>query len=118
MASAQAATPSAPTEPYAGINMPQLGTFMDPSTDGHPITAGVDFGPGPGSDALPKGFGNNTRPDENQQIIKDYLPDLAVAAQSKDAPDSFKRFVNYLIQNSQGINPNGWCGMDAWKSFW
>lgn len=82
--------------PYGGVNMPQLGTLMDPTTDDLPITAGLDFGPGPGSEALPKQFQNNTRPQENMQIVKDYLPDLAMAAQSPNAPDSFKQFVNYL----------------------
>jgi hypothetical protein len=108
MASAQAATPSAPSNPYEGINMPQLGTLFDPTTrPDEPITAGVDFGPGPGSEALPKNLMNNTRMDENAKIAAQYLPDLAFAAQSPNAPDSFKRFVNYLIENSQGINPNG-----------
>lgn len=96
------------TTPEASPLMPQLGTFMDPTNNpSEPITAGVDFGPGPGSEVLPKGFGNNTRPIENAQIIKQYLPDLAFAAQSQDAPDSFKRFVNYLIENTQGPNING-----------
>jgi hypothetical protein len=40
---------------------------------------------------------NNTRPDENAMLAKQYLPDLVIAAQSKDAPDSFKRFVNFLM---------------------
>ena len=101
MASAQAATPSAPQEPYQGINLPQLGTLFDPTTrPNEPITAGVDFGPGPGSEALPQGLVNNTRIDENAKIAAQYLPDLAMAARSPDAPDSFKNFVNYLIQNA------------------
>ena len=108
MASAQAATPSAPASPYEGINMPQLGTLFDPTTrPDEPITAGVDFGPGPGSEALSKNLMNNTRIDENAKIAQQYLPDLAYAAKSPDAPDSFKRFVNYLIENAQVMNPNG-----------
>lgn len=108
MASAQAATPSAPANPYGDINMPQLGTLFDPTTrPDEPITAGVDFGPGPGSDVLPKNLMNNTRADENAKIAAQYLPDLAFAAKSPNAPDSFKRFVNYLIENSQGLNSNG-----------
>jgi hypothetical protein len=82
---------------YGGINMPQLGTLLDPTTNpAEPISAGVDFGKGVDSSALPKNFQNNTRPDENAAIMANYLPDLAVAAQSPNAPDSFKRFVNYL----------------------
>jgi hypothetical protein len=99
VASAKAAGVTTSQAPYEGINMPQLGTLLDPTTNpSEPITAGVDFGPGPGMEALPKGFGNNTRPDENQEIVKNYLPDLAFAARSKNAPDSFKRFVNYLME--------------------
>jgi hypothetical protein len=108
MASAQAATPSAPSSPYEGINMPQLGTLFDPTTrPDEPITAGVDFGPGPGSEALSRSVVANTRIDENAKIAQQYLPDLAMAARSPNAPDSFKRFVNYLIENSQGSSLNG-----------
>jgi hypothetical protein len=99
VASAKAAGVTTSQAPYEGINMPQLGTLMDPTSNpSEPITAGVDFGPGPGMESLPKGFGNNTRPDENAEIVKNYMPDLAFAAQSKNAPDSFKRFVNYLME--------------------
>lgn len=99
VAATKAAGVTTSQNPYEGINMPQLGTLMDPTNNpSEPITAGVDFGPGPGMEALPKNFGNNTRPDENQQIVKNYLPDLAYAAQSKNAPDSFKRFVNFLME--------------------
>jgi hypothetical protein len=99
VAATKAAGVTTSQSPYEGVNMPQLGTLMDPTNNpSEPITAGVDFGPGPGSEALPKGFGNNTRPDENAEIVKNYLPDLAFAAQSKNAPDSFKRFVNFLME--------------------
>jgi hypothetical protein len=106
--SVKASTPSVSQSPYEGINMPQLGTLFDPTNrPDEPITAGVDFGPGPGSEVLPKNLVNNTRIDENAKIAAQYLPDLAFAARSPDAPDSFKRFVNYLVENAQGINPNG-----------
>jgi hypothetical protein len=109
VASVNAATPSAPAEPYQGINMPQLGTLFDKTTrPDEPITAGVDGNtPGPGSEVLPQGLMNNTRIDENAKIAAQYLPDLAMAAKSPDAPDSFKNFVNYLIQNSQSAAQNG-----------
>lgn len=75
----------------------QLGTLLDDTTNPmEPLTAGSDFGPGPGSEVLPKNLTANTRPDENAAIIANYLPDLIQAASYKDAPDSFKRFVNYL----------------------
>lgn len=86
-------TASAPAAP-----MPELRTLLSPDTNPmEPMTAGSDFGPGVGSNALPKNLSANTRPDENKAIIAQYLPDLVQAASYKDAPDSFKRFVNYLM---------------------
>lgn len=84
---------SAPKSP-----MPSLGTLLDETNNpAEPITAGVDFGPGPGSDVLPKNINANTRPDENAAIVQKYLPTLLQAAQMQDTPDSYKRFVNYLL---------------------
>jgi hypothetical protein len=84
--------------PYDGMNFPQLGTLFDPDTNPmEPMTTGVDGFRGAGEEALPKNLVNNTRPDENAAIARQYLPDLVIAAQSPDAPDSFKRFVNYLM---------------------
>ncbi len=100
--SVKASTPASSGPAYGGMNFPQLGTLMDPSTrPEEPITAGVDFGDGPGSEVLPQGFNNNTRPDENALLARQYLPELVIAARSQDAPDSFKRFVNYLVAESQ-----------------
>ena len=97
VATTKAAMPS-PSEPYAGMNFPELGTIFDPDTNPmEPMTTGIDGFRGAGSEALPKNLRNNTRPDENAAIAKQYLPDLVIAAQSPDAPDSFKRFVNYLM---------------------
>lgn len=97
VATTKAAMPSQ-SEPYAGMNFPELGTIFDPDTNPmEPMTTGVDFGRGAGSEALPKNLVNNTRIEENAAIAKQYLPDLVIAAQSPDAPDSFKRFVNYLM---------------------
>jgi hypothetical protein len=91
--SASPAAASMPPMPQ----MPSIGSLLDPTNNPEePITAGVDFGPGPGSDAMPKGLSANTRPDENAALVAQYLPDLIQAASYKDAPDSFKRFVNYL----------------------
>ena len=61
-----------------------------------PITAGVDFGPGPGSEALPNNISAETRGTDNTAIIKKYYPALVKATQLPDAPDSYKRFISYL----------------------
>ena len=93
-----AATPKPTAAAPAPSGMPSLGTLLDETNNpSEPITAGVDFGPGPGSDALPKNINANTRPDENQMIIQKYMPTLLQAASLSDAPDSFKRFVNFLL---------------------
>jgi hypothetical protein len=87
-----------PEARYGGMNFPELGTLFDPDTNPmEPMTTGVEGFRGAGPEALPQGFQNNTRPDENLALAQQYLPDLVIAAQSKDAPDSFKRFVNYLM---------------------
>lgn len=94
---AQVPMPTEAGVDLSGISMPQLGTFDDPTNNpSEPISAGSDFGRGVGSDALPKNISANTRPDENKMIIDKYMPDLIAAAAHQDAPDSFKRFVNYL----------------------
>lgn len=96
MAKAATGTSAAPSSVPSAM-LPQLQTLMD-NIGGvaGPITAGMDIGAGPGSDALPKNLSGDTRPDENTAIVARYLPDLAYAASFADAPDSFKRFVNYL----------------------
>lgn len=62
-----------------------------------PITAGVDFGEGPGREALPYEFSQDPRQIENLNIVKRYLPDLMVAARLPDAPDSYKAFLSFLM---------------------
>jgi hypothetical protein len=85
--------------PQAPIFSKPLGTLLDPTNNpSEPVTAGVDAGPGPGSDILPKNISANTRPDENKMIVQKYLPTLLAAANLPDTPDSYKRFINYLLE--------------------
>lgn len=98
MMAQQASAPMAKAAPAASGQLPQLRDLLSPTAfPEEPITAGVDYGPGPGSDVLPKNIDANTRPDENKAIIDKYMPALLQAAQMDDAPDSYKRFVNYLL---------------------
>lgn len=55
-----------------------------------PVTAGAPFGPGPGPEARRSGM------DQDMEMLKQYLPDLEVAAGFRNAPSSFKMLVNYL----------------------
>lgn len=65
-------------------------------TDFRPITDGIDFGAGRGPEALPAKLTNPINQDPNVDIIKRYLPDLMNATRLPGAPDSYRRFVNYL----------------------
>jgi hypothetical protein len=56
------------------------------------------MGPGPGSEILPKNISADTRVDENKMIVQKYLPTLMQAANLPDTPDSYKRFINYLLE--------------------
>lgn len=63
-----------------------------------PITAGASVGAGPGPEVLPKSLTGDIRDQENAQIVAKYIPMLVEAAKIPDAPDSYKRFVNTLIE--------------------
>lgn len=66
------------------------------SQDDLPISDGVDVGRGRGSEALPPALNSDMRITENIDLMKKYLPDLIDAARLPDAPDSYKRLVNYV----------------------
>lgn len=84
-------------QPAPERSLPKLDTLLDNIGGKYSdITDGTSVGSPIGPDALPKNISANTRPDENMAITKRYLPDLVQAASFPDAPDSFKRFVNYL----------------------
>ena len=65
----------------------------DPSV---PTSNGIDFGRGGDSSTLPNSINPDRRQIENIDLIKKYLPDLLNATRLPGAPDSYKRFVNYL----------------------
>lgn len=65
-----------------------------------PLTAGIDSGPGPGSEILPSPQ-KDYEADVNE--IARYLPSLEVAASFDGAPRSFKAAVRYL----QGMRRSG-----------
>jgi len=70
--------------------------LTDPTNrPGEPLTAGLDVGPGPNSDALGiPSYG--TQRDEDVQTLKKMLPDFKSAANMEGAPSSFKSLVAYL----------------------
>lgn len=103
LAEQQASAPmaAAPAMPRPSQDaMPAMGSGVTPldelQPDGRPISDGVDFGAGRGSEALPSRITSPMNQNENLDLIKRYLPDLINATRIPNAPDSYKRFVNYL----------------------
>jgi hypothetical protein len=92
----KAPTPSAPRmNPMASFTE-SLVPLDAPSQDDLPVTDGAPIGPGRGTEALPNNLNPDRRQVENAELIKRYLPDLLNAARMDGAPDSYRRFVNYL----------------------
>lgn len=72
--------------------------LSDTDNPAEPITAGASVGAGPGPEVLPKSLTGDIRDQENVQIVAKYIPMLVEATKIPDAPDSYKRFVNTLIE--------------------
>lgn len=82
-----------------GVERPVTDLFADSEFPTEPVTEGVDMGPGRGSTALPSNLG----PRDTEEVVGNplairYLPDLMAASRLPGAPDSYRRFVNYLSQ--------------------
>lgn len=93
-----AATPAAPASPASSLGSMMGGiTPLDaPTEDDLPVSDGVDIGRGRGTEALNPRVKSPINQSENIDLIKRYLPDLLDATRLPNAPDSYKRFVNYL----------------------
>ena len=90
-----AETPSTPS-------IPNIRTLLSEDTNPmEPMSTGIDFGRGAGSEALPSTFRPGGRAIENKALINKYLPSLMAAAQSPDAPDTYKQFINSIISEIQ-----------------
>jgi len=89
--------PAASSAPRPSVSsLMDMAALHESNPSGTPITDGVDFGPGRGSDALPKNLNPDRRVIENADLIARYLPDLINATRVQNAPDSYKRFINKL----------------------
>lgn len=83
--------PSAMPNPLAGSGVVPLDA---PSERTHePVTAGVDAGPGPGSEVM--GTGKISEASEIQKI-KSYLPLLQRHIDNPDVPDSVRSLYRYV----------------------
>jgi hypothetical protein len=90
------ATAGAPDMASIAGSMSGVVPLDAPSQDNRPVTDGAPIGPGSGMEALPTRLQNDRRISENADLIKRYLPDLINATRLKNAPDSYKQFVNDL----------------------
>lgn len=95
MASAPSASPS--DGMAGGLGMQLRGLFDETQRPNEYISDGVDGTRGAGSEALPPALATDQRPIENTALVKKYLPALMNAGKSPEAPDSYKKFLNYLI---------------------
>ena len=78
--------------------MSKLRTLLDDTTNPlEPQSTGINFGRGADSSAMPQNLVPDSRPLENQAMVRKYIPAFTNAAKAPNAPDSFKRFVNYLV---------------------
>jgi hypothetical protein len=88
-----ASTPDTRPAPASAVRDAAVTPLFAPSQrPEEPITAGVDMGPGAGSDALMM----NQIQQNDQDIVAKYLPSLTTMANMQDTPQSFRAFVSFL----------------------
>lgn len=99
-ASTQAAPTAAPAPGLLGAGMADLPGLLDPTTSpNEPLTAGVDFGPGPGRSALgfhePAGGIPPVVGDTYADLMrwKPWLPGLVQLASQRGTPAATRAFV-------------------------
>lgn len=98
---ASAANPASKMQPAGGtVDIAALLGSMQPldaePTEFRPISDGIDFGSGRGSEALPGSIRNPIQENQNLEIVKRYLPDIINATRLPGVPDSYRRFANFL----------------------
>jgi hypothetical protein len=88
-------TPSA-ANPALGNFMSEIMPLDAEPTEYLPVSDGIDFGRGRGSEAISPRLTSSINQTEGVDMIKRYLPDLMNATRLQGTPDSYKRFVNFL----------------------
>lgn len=99
---ASAANPASEVPAPSPMNIASLLGAVEPldsePREFRPISDGVDFGSGRGSEVLPASLNPTNRQIENVELIMRYKDDLINAARMPGAPDSYKRMVNSLLR--------------------
>lgn len=88
--------PSAMTNTGLASMLGAISPLDTEPTEYRPISDGVDFGAGRGSEALPGSIRNPIQENRNLEIIQRYLPDILNATRLPGVPDSYRRFANFL----------------------
>lgn len=91
--SATGGSSGSPLQQIADIKSKIVPLDAETQRPDEPITAGMPFGEGPGTEALP-----NFRQQE-YNIVDKYMPALVRFADEADTPQSFRLFVRYLQGN-------------------
>ena len=79
---------------YSGPSPDDLPSIGTPTQrPGEPITAGLDFGPGPGRDAL---TGFDPRAEETARLAQKWGPMMDVLTSNPDTPDSVRILARYI----------------------
>lgn len=91
-------TPKAPTPNVArSMPMTEVRPLTAPSDrPEEPITAGVDFGPGPGSESLMMPRQEEVINDPDLNLVREYFPVIELWAEQVDTSQGTKDYVNYL----------------------
>lgn len=93
LAKAQPTPRATPTDVrQAAMQNPLTELYAPTQRPDEPITAGVNTGEGPGSEALMLSQIRQT----DKDIVAKYLPSLTSMAAQQDTPQSFRAFVSYL----------------------
>lgn len=99
---ASAANPASAVPAPSPMNFAALLGAVEPldsePREFRPISDGVDFGDGRGSEVLPASLNPTNRQIENVELVMRYKNDLINAARMPGAPDSYKRMVNSLLR--------------------
>ena len=93
---APTARPAAPTMSRS-MPMGEVRPLTAPSDrPDEPITAGVDFGPGPGSESLMMPQPQPVVNDPDLNLVREYFPVIELWASQVDTSQGTKDYVNYL----------------------
>lgn len=82
----------------AGSGNPINTLLSETDNINEPVTTGAPIGPGAGPEILPKNISKDSRALENRAIVEKYMPLLFEGTKVQGAPESYKQFINFLME--------------------